>query len=146
MRRGLGTQSAYLWGTDKNAGCRIANGHDQAGSQVNGFSWTPATCDDGHAQTAPVGSYQVNAFGLSDMIGNVWEWTEDCWHGDYNGAPSDGSAWMNDRNGDCSRAVLRGGSWGNPPEDLRSAFRVRNPRDGRSYSIGFRVVRTLRER
>ena len=59
-------------------------------------------------KTTEVGSYPANPWGLYDMHGNVWEWVEDCWHESYEGAPSDGSAWTS---GDCSRRVLRGGSW-----------------------------------
>lgn len=71
-------------------------------------------------QTAEVGSFQPNAFGLHDVHGNVLEWTEDCWNGNYNGAPTDGTAWTS---GECSRRVLRGGSWSYFPLFLRSAFR-----------------------
>jgi formylglycine-generating enzyme required for sulfatase activity len=60
-------------------------------------------------QTVPVGSYAGNAFGLYDVHGNVWEWTEDCWNANHAGAPSDGSAWTT---GDCGFRVIRGGSWG----------------------------------
>ena len=62
-------------------------------------------------QTLPIGSFQANPFGLHDVHGNVWEWVQDCWHDSYRNAPLDGSAWMNDNTGDCSLAVLRGGSW-----------------------------------
>ncbi len=95
--------------------------------------------------TAPVGSFPENRWGLYDVHGNVWEWVEDCWHGSYDGAPRDGSAWMEASDGDCSRAVLRGGSWDFGPWLLRSAYRLRNPRGIRSYVIGFRVARTLRD-
>jgi formylglycine-generating enzyme required for sulfatase activity len=72
---------------------------------------------------------------------NVLEWVEDCWNESYKGAPSNGSAWTSD---DCSRRVLRGGSWYDGPEVLRSAFRVGNCSVSRDYDNGFRVARTLR--
>ena len=92
-------------------------------------------------KTVPVGEFPPNAFGLHDVHGNVWEWVEDCWHASYDGAPSDGSAWTS--GGDCSRRVLRGGSWDDVPQNLRSANRVRNTTGVRSDYIGFRVARTL---
>ena len=92
--------------------------------------------------TALVGSYRANTFRLYDMHDNVWEWVEDCFHYDYVDAPTDGSAWLSE----CIKEirVLRGGSWYNKPEYLRSAARVRGLRywpGGRSD--GFRVARTL---
>ena len=74
-------------------------------------------------QTAPVGSFAANAFGLHEMHGNVWEWVEDCWNGSYSGAPANGDAWLS---GDCSQRILRGGSYDDFPYDLRSAIRVGN--------------------
>ncbi|MBX2854362.1 MAG: SUMF1/EgtB/PvdO family nonheme iron enzyme [Rhodobacteraceae bacterium] len=94
-------------------------------------------------QTVPVGSFPANGWGLHDVHGNVSEWVQDCRHFDYSGAPSDGSAWMNDRNGDCSSAVLRGGSWSRTPAVIRSANRNRFFRDDSNSSIGFRVAQTL---
>ena len=88
--------------------------------------------------THPVGEKQVNSFGLHDMHGNVWEWTQDCWNGDYTTAPADGSAWIS---GDCSRRVVRGGSCANNPQILRSASRSRLTSAVRNYFIGFRVAR-----
>ena len=100
-----------------------------------------ASCDDGRVHTAEVGSYGSNGHGLHDILGNVWEWMEDCWHGDYKEAPSDGSAWT--RGGDCEKRVMRGGSWRNAPKLLRSAFRYGYPSGSRIVSLGFRVARTL---
>jgi formylglycine-generating enzyme required for sulfatase activity len=120
-----GTQGRYPWGNDigkKNANC------DGCGSQ-----WD-------NKQTAPVGSFRPNDFSLYDMVGNVWAWTEDCYHGSYNGAPGDGSAWTS---GDCSHRVMRGGSWLNTPENLRSARRGGDTTDSRTIGSGFRVGRTL---
>ncbi len=89
-------------------------------------------------KTVPVGSFSSNAFGLYDIHGNVWEWTQDCWNESYSGAPRDGSAWVRD---DCSKRVLRGGSWFNEPWKLRSADRGWNSTDLRSNVVGFRVAR-----
>ncbi len=99
-----------------------------------------APCSDGFAYTSTVGMFGANAFGLYDMHGNVWEWTEDCWNEKYGGAPSDGSAWTS---GDCGRRVLRGGGWSSGQRGLRAAFRNFVITDFRSYDLGFRVGRTF---
>ncbi|ARJ68106.1 hypothetical protein WV31_09690 [Magnetospirillum sp. ME-1] len=91
-------------------------------------------------QSQPVRSKSVNAFGLYDMHGNVWEWVQDCWHDNYSGAPSDGSAWSGLNS--CKR-VVRGGSWDFLPRLLRSANRVGSPPDYRLNNQGFRLARTL---
>ncbi|MBA3921620.1 MAG: formylglycine-generating enzyme family protein [Nostocaceae cyanobacterium] len=102
-------------------------------------------------KTTPVGSFNVaNAFGLYDMHGNVWEWCYDHWHNDYEGAPTDGSAWVNaetaevetkgESENDNQLRMLRGGSWNNDPRNCRSAYRIRNDPDIRLSFIGFRVV------
>ena len=106
----------------------------------NSISSSQANHNQNEGKTVSVGSYAANAFGLHDMHGNVWEWAEDCWNGSYSGAPSDGSAWMR---GDCDGHVLRGGSWLNYPQDLRSAYRVRITTGYRYNNVGFRVARTL---
>jgi formylglycine-generating enzyme required for sulfatase activity len=120
-----GTQTAYPWGDDigkNNANC--------------------ASCDsEWDIQTAPVGSFNPNAFGLYDMVGNVFEWVEDCFRDNYDGAPTDGSAWIEVR--DCERRVVRGGVWNQSPVFLRSAFRAWATADDRSGTIGLRVGRTL---
>ena len=91
-------------------------------------------------QAAPAGSFAANAFGLHDMLGNVWEWTADCWNASHDGALADGSVRLT---GDCSRRVLRGGSWNVNPGLTRSAHRDRNTAVGRIGFYGFRVARTL---
>jgi formylglycine-generating enzyme required for sulfatase activity len=121
-----GTQTAYFWGDDI--------GNNNANCAGCGSRW------DG-AQTAPVGSFAPNKFGLYDMVGNVWEWVEDCLHEDYNGAPVDGSAWMTD--GDCRHHRVRGGSWASVADETRSANRGRSATNDRVDIIGFRVGRTL---
>jgi len=75
------------------------------------------------------------------MVGNVWEWTQDCWHYNYDGAPVDGSAWTD--GGDCSKHVDRGGSYVSSPDNIRSASRWGYPADGRFDSVSFRLARTL---
>ncbi len=92
--------------------------------------------------TAPVGSFAPNAFGLHDMHGNVYEWVEDCWHSNYLGAPSDGSAWTS--GGVCQVRILRGGSYDDTPFLVRSANRDGNLASDR-YNLysGIRVARTL---
>lgn len=97
-------------------------------------------CGDPFEFTAPVGSFEPNAFGLYDMHGNVAEWVEDCWNFHYRRAPSDGSAWLK---GNCSWRGIRGGSWIMYPGYLRSADRGSHPTDRRERTIGFRVARTL---
>jgi len=94
----------------------------------------------GAKQTVEAGTFPSNAWGLHDMHGTVWEWSEDNWHPNYQGAPDDGSAWQD---GDLSLRVLRGGSWYNVRSALRSANRLGYPSVGRNYSIGFRLARTL---
>ncbi|MBX2855199.1 MAG: formylglycine-generating enzyme family protein [Rhodobacteraceae bacterium] len=96
-------------------------------------------------KTHPTGGKAGNPWRLYDMHGNVWEWAQDCWHGDYNRAPLDGSAWMAAANGDCSRAVIRGGAAFNGNYIQRSAIRDSYPRDKGGNALGFRVVRTLSE-
>lgn len=90
--------------------------------------------------THPVAGKQANAWGLHDMSGNVFEWVEDCWNANYEGAPTDGSAWTS---GDCSLRVLRGGSWFSEPALTRSAKRLRLPADDRNGIAGFRIVISL---
>ena len=95
---------------------------------------------DGFGYVAPVGSFPANKFGLHDMHGNVWEWTQDCWNDNYTNAPADGSAWLA---GNCDQRVLRGCSWYYAPAYARSANRSGNVPGARNYYNGFRVARTL---
>ena len=92
-------------------------------------------------QTVPVDSFEANPWGLFNMHGNVWEWCEDVWHDTYNGAPTDGSAWL--QGGDASRRVVRGGSWFSNPQVLRAAYRLRSTTVNRCSILGFRLARTL---
>ena len=116
-----GTTTAYSWGDAFDA------------NRANAWSELGRTTD--------VDAYQPNGWGLHDMHGNVWEWCEDVWHGNYTGAPEDGSAWVRDR--DPDRRVLRGGSWIEIPRSIRSADRFRGAPESRYYGAGFRVARML---
>lgn len=136
-----GAVTARYWGNDESEQCGYGNGADAASRRTNaGRRHSAVLCDDGYAQTAPVGSFGANGFGLHDMLGNVWEWTQDCWNKDHEGAPGDGRA---RERGDCTRRVIRGGAWNNGPELLRSASRSGNFTDDRRAFLGFRVARTL---
>ena len=90
----------------------------------------------------PTGSLPANAFGLNEVAGNAWEWVEDCWHDNFQGAPADGSAWLEANGGDCARRVLRGGGWDDSPRALRSAYRNWPPADGADSYVGIRLART----
>ena len=124
-----GTATARWWGE--------AIGSGKANCHGCGSKW-----DD--TLIAPVGSFGPNPFGVYDMLGNVWQWVDDCWNESYVGAPADGSPWLT---GDCGKRVLRGGSWSNVPEFVRSASRSRAEASGRGFDYssyaGFRVARTL---
>jgi len=124
-----GTTTARWWGE--------AIGTNNADCNGCGSRW------DGN-EIADAGSFKPNPFGLYDVLGNVWQWTQDCWHESYVGAPRDGSAWTE---GDCGKRVLRGGYWTSIPAFVRSAARSRADADGRDFdyssNAGFRVARTL---
>jgi len=115
-----------------------SRGYAYAGSDtLDAVGWYAENSGD---KTHPVGQKQANEVGLHDLSGNVWEWVQDCWHDNYQGAPSEGRAW---ERGDCGRRVLRGSSWSNKPRFLRSAYRVGYPAVNRGYDLGFRLARSL---
>lgn len=132
-----GTTTPYWWGEDADAGCAFANGLDQAGKRENPTA-TPTACNDSFAVAAPEGSFRPNAFGLSDVAGNVSSWTADCWNGSYAGAPVDGSPNLK---GDCALRVLRGGSWASA--DLRATARGKGWVGHVGVRHGFRLARVL---
>jgi formylglycine-generating enzyme required for sulfatase activity len=136
-----GAQTAFPWGDAADAGCAYANLYDAAGAREKLFSWASAACDDGFARVAPVGSKKANAFGLHDMVGNVWEWLADCYVAPYPATPVDGRAV--EVAGECPRRAVRGGSWITRPDRNRPAWRGRDPVDTRFSMFGLRVARDL---
>ena len=134
-----GTETARYWGDTEEGQCVNANGADATAKRYQS-GWTIAGCEDGYYQTSRVGSFRANGYGLHDVLGNVEEWTQDCWNGEYYGAPSDGSAWETGR---CEYRVLRGGSWVSTPADMRSAFRNLEDPGIRDDATGFRVARPM---
>jgi len=143
-----GTTTAYPWGS--------AASHEYANYGLDkGFGTGRASGRDQWVFTSPVGSFPPNAFGLTDMHGNVLQWVQDCFAPSYDGLPADGSAFetviqlkligdLADMTGksSCAYRMLRGGDWADPPAEIRSAFRNFGLASGeRSGGIGFRVAR-----
>jgi formylglycine-generating enzyme required for sulfatase activity len=121
-----GSNDLYPWGNELGVG------------RANCPGWQSQWEDK---QPSPVGTFPPNAFGLYDMIGNLWEWVEDSWHPNYAGAAQDGSVW---RGGDDGQRVTRGGSWGVTQGECNLAYRdFARPPDFRNYIFGIRVARTL---
>jgi formylglycine-generating enzyme required for sulfatase activity len=120
-----GSTTTYFWGDEIGVG--------NANCKGCGSKWD-------NSSTSPVGSFKPNAFGLYDMHGNAWGWLEDCYHEDYNAAPADGSAWTSV---DCNPRAIRGGSWIDDPQYLRSAYRGQIGTNNLNYALSFRVARTL---
>jgi formylglycine-generating enzyme required for sulfatase activity len=135
-----GRTTRFYFGDEDSTFCNFGNGADQTAKRAYP-SWTVLPCDDGYLYTAPVGHFMENPFGLQDMLGNAWQWVEDCYNETYVGAPVDGTAW---KSGDCSSHVLRGGSWGSNPRHLRTAVRIGGNPDIRSNSrVSFRVATSV---
>jgi len=137
-----GSKGTRYWGDSLENSCQYGNFADLAGAAALNWNRTPDKifpCNDGHVYTSPVGSYKPNAFGLYDMLGNVWEWVEDCYIVFPAGSPTDGRPFLVDG---CTQRLLRGGSWYNSPWLVRSGFRYFGPGGVRSRSVGFRVART----
>jgi len=134
-----GTMAQYHFGDSAIDLCGYGNHADA--TLPEHVAWRNRSCSDGvGSETAEVGRYRPNPWGLHDTHGNVWEWVEDCWNENYTNAPPGGEPWLA---GDCARRVARGGSWGNQAAHLRAANRAGLPADERAVNVGFRVARTL---
>ena len=125
-----GTTTPFWWG----------NSILTSQANYNGTPYMSGAKGEYRGRTVPVNSFEPNAWGLYQVHGNVYEWTEDCWHKNYEGAPTDGSFWTGD---DCASRAIRGGSWDYDSEYLRSASRLGYVTDTRDTWLGFRVGRTL---
>lgn len=144
-----GTLTRRYWGDDPDLreACTYANVSDRGSEKelkvrfnVEGDSFA---CEDGYTTTAPAGSFRPNAFKLHDMLGNVWELVQDCWHGNYDNAPRDGSAWLEEHGGHCRLRVTRGGCWGNVPGSVRASARGYSLADSRGDGVGFRLTQDV---
>ena len=143
-----GSTGPYHWGTDRKKVCTYANvrspgAHTISKRQVESDRRDGFPCDDGMPLSSPVGNFQPNDFGLHDVQGNVWEWVEDCNHKDYDGAPTDGSVWLDeiDAKDGCQFGVIRGGSYLNLVERSSVTVRAGRPQSGKATNMGFRVAR-----
>ncbi len=135
-----GTTGLRYWGSED--ACRYANVADQAtkGAGLEDSQRPVFACNDGRTTPVPIASFQPNRFGLYDVFGNVAQWTADCLHPSYDGAPSDGSIWGGAK--DCQR-MIRGGGWMAGPNEIRAARRSSNPPEARDNGLGFRVAREI---
>lgn len=138
--RGLPIRADRSQGTGTGPQVRDRVSNPFKGKQLKEWYLESHWCADAYLFTAPAGKYSANAFALHDMIGNAWEWVEDCLNATYTGAPEDGSAWQA---GNCEMRVLRGGSWSSVPADARAVQRIFRPKPARRADMGFRIARAL---
>jgi formylglycine-generating enzyme required for sulfatase activity len=140
-----GSTTKFPWGDSELDACKYENTYDldSAAAMPPGanVSWEPLACRDGQGRIAKVGSYPPNAFGLHDMLGNVWEWAQDCSLVLYPTAPVDGSAIEIDAN--CEKRAVRGGSWYTRQDRHRPTFRGRDPSTDQAHHFGMRIARDL---
>jgi formylglycine-generating enzyme required for sulfatase activity len=136
-----GSKTTFTWGASEEDACLYGNIFDKATIADQGLfaAIAPTGCHDGYSRIAPVGQYLPNAFGLHDMSGNVWEWTEDCYVMPYADKPIDGTAYLKEEH--CDRRSVRGGSWMTGGQRQRPTFRGRDPMDRVSQVFGFRIAR-----
>ncbi len=136
-----GADTLYPWGNSPHQGCRWVNAYDLDSRERYPLAWTHMACRDGHAGVAPVGSLEPNAFGLYDMLGNVWEFAEDCATKSHVGRPQDGRAWVWE--GGCARIIQRGGGWMTSIARIRPGYHGDANATHRFDFGGFRVARDL---
>jgi formylglycine-generating enzyme required for sulfatase activity len=137
LQRGQGYRlpSEAEWEYVARRGTQSGGFEYAGGDKLDELGWYD---ENSHGRTQAVGLKLANELDIHDLSGNVWEWCQDHWHDDYQGAPSDGSAWEDNAGG--AARVLRGGSWYYNPHNCRSASRSSNHPTFRTYVVGFRVV------
>jgi formylglycine-generating enzyme required for sulfatase activity len=138
-----GTSTRRFWGDAPASACDYANVYDRGSEVLMPRARTrrkPHDCEDGYKTTAPVGRFKANQLELHDMLGNVGEWVQDCWHDNYEGTPKDASSWLDSV---CGGRVVRGGSWNDAPRNVRSAYRNWYSPDDRYGFVGFRLAQDI---
>jgi formylglycine-generating enzyme required for sulfatase activity len=135
-----GATSLYPWGDKPGDACRYANLLDASAAPSAVVEGKANICSDGYATLAPVGSFAPNAFGIRDMIGNVWTWTQDCYVMPYPAEAVDERPY---EAGPCNRRSVRGSSWATNVTRARPTFRGRDPVDRVSQLFGLRVAMDL---
>lgn len=137
-----GTRGPWFWGSSNKDACEYANVGDAVFRR--GWDLSPVfNCDDGYEHTAPVATYKPNAWGIYDLIGNAWEWTDDCLHRNRDNIPTDQSAWLEEDGGECERRMARGGGWVSGTDWNRAAAQSADYAVYHSQLLGFRVALTL---
>lgn len=137
-----GTRGPWYWGSSNTDACTHANVADDTFRRL--YDYAPVfACDDKYERTSPAGAFEANPWGLHDMLGNAWEWTDDCVHADMSKAPTDGRAWLAEDDGNCERRVPRGGSWVSGTDWVRAAAQAGDWAYYHSQLLGFRVALTV---
>lgn len=134
-----GSTTPWFWGRDRSQACQYANVPNVQTSKLGASPDSIFSCEDGYADTAPVGTYRQNGFGLYEVLGNVWEWVEDCWHDSYMGASGGGKAWI--AGADYSIRTVRGGGSVASRTTLSVSARTADLIGYRGIGLGFRVAR-----
>ena len=141
-------KTKWPWGDADEQGCQYENLFDLDGKanpnppDGRKLNYEPVNCSDGQAMLSPVGIYKANPFGLKDMLGNAWEWVQDCVANPYPAQPTDGTA-VAQKNGLCEKRSVRGAAWYTRMDRHRPSFRGADPENTASHQFGFRLARTL---
>lgn len=138
-----GTRGPWFWGSRNTNACNYANVADKTFRKLHSYGAVFA-CDDGYERSSPVAKFEPNPWGLYDMIGNAWEWTEDCKHNtNKDKIPTDGSPWLAEDGGECDRRTPKGGGFLSGTGWVRAGAQARDRIGYRSHMLGFRVARVV---